>query len=141
MAYCIVGDLSGRLSTAELVQLTDDAFTGAPNMDIIAQAISDAQEEIDGYLRGRYTLPLGSVPGLIKTIAVDLTAYRLYKRRKQLGSAELEELYKGAVSKLEKLQRGVITLPTETGAPAQPSAVLGNKHGRKEFGPGSLGAY
>jgi len=63
------------MSNDELIQLTDDSNTGVADQDLISKAISAAQDTIDGYLRGRYPVPLASVPGIVKNIAADLAAY------------------------------------------------------------------
>ncbi|MFA5161155.1 MAG: DUF1320 domain-containing protein [Elusimicrobiales bacterium] len=112
MAYCSVGDLSGRLSDEKLIQLTDDGNTGSANQDRAAAAIADAQELIDGYLRGRMTLPLNPVPGLIKNIAVTLAAYSLFQRRLNVMPApeQMKNDYDGAIRTLEKIQSGKITI-------------------------------
>ncbi len=125
MAYCTAEDLTERLSNDELIQLTDDAGTGVVNQDIVSRAISAAQDTIDGYLRGRYTVPLVSVPGLIKNIAADLTAYKLFKRRNQLVVNEAKELmYKKAVAQLKDIQAGVILLETAAGAALPPKPLM-----------------
>lgn len=125
MAYCAAEDLTERLSNDELIQLTDDANTGVVDQDIVAAAITAAQDVIDGYLRGRYTVPLASVPGLIKNIALDLAAYKLFKRRNQLRINEARELmYKTAMAQLKDLQSGVLQLEKADGAPLPPRPLM-----------------
>ncbi|MCX5785670.1 MAG: DUF1320 domain-containing protein [Elusimicrobia bacterium] len=125
MDYCAAEDLTERLSNDELIQLTDDANTGVANQDIIAKAISAAQDTINGYLRGRYTVPLVSVPGIIKNLALDLTAYKLFKRRNQqfdIGAREL--MYKQAISQLKDIQVGIIQLETSDRAALPPASLM-----------------
>ncbi|MGD9642778.1 MAG: gp436 family protein [Elusimicrobiales bacterium] len=125
MAYCTAADLTERMSTDELIQLTDDAGTGVPNQDIISTAIAAAQGTIDGYLRGRYPVPLASVPGLVKNLALDLAAYKLFKRRNQLMVNEARELmYKQAVSQLKDIQAGIIILETADKKPLPPASLM-----------------
>ncbi len=144
MAYCTAADLTERMSNKELIQLTDDADAGVPNQDIISAAIAAAQDTIDGYLRGRYTVPLVSVPGIVKNMALDLTAYKLFKRRNQLSVNDARELmYKQAVSQLKDIQAGIIQLQTadKQAMPPRtliksnkkPSDRLFNKHRLEEF--------
>ena len=125
MDYCAAADLAERLSNNELIQLTDDANTGVANQDLIARAISAAQDTIDGYLRGRYTVPLVSVPGIVKSIATDLAAYSLFKRRNQLQVNEAKELmYKKAMAQLKDIQAGIILLETAAGAALPPKPLM-----------------
>lgn len=44
----------------------------------VESAIQDATEEIDGYLAGRYELPLPDVPNNLKRLACDIARYYLY---------------------------------------------------------------
>jgi len=113
MAYCTASDLTERLSNDELIQLTDDVSAGVPDQGIISAAIAAAQDTIDGYLRGRYPVPLVSVPGIIKNLALDLTLYNLFRRRGQLQANESRELlYKQAVGQLKDIAAGIILLQT-----------------------------
>ncbi len=125
MNYCAAEDLTERLSNDELIQLTDDADTGVANQDLVARAISAAQDVIDGYLQGRYTVPLVSVPGLIKNITADLAAYKLFHRRNQMQVNEGRELmYKTAISQLKQIQEGIILLNITTGETLPPKPLM-----------------
>ena len=69
---------------------------------------------IHGYLRGKYSLPLDTHFPLLRTIAIDLSIYRLYSRRIYVEiPATIVENYKNAIKTLEQLKKGVITLQTE----------------------------
>lgn len=81
MAYATQQDMIDRFGEEELVQLTDRAQAGVIDATVLAQALSDANAEIDGYLVGRYTLPLPSVPIALTRIACDLARYYLYDNR------------------------------------------------------------
>lgn len=112
MAYCTLANILGIVPNNDLVQLTDDSVPAqivvTANVD---QAIADAGELIDGYLRGRYTLPLSPVPGLITTLTGDIAVYRLYARRVKITPPEgVTERYKNALKLLEQIQSGKIAL-------------------------------
>lgn len=114
MSYCTLDDLKQDISETELMQLTDDERLGAVNEARITSAISDAGDLIDGYLRGRYTLPLDPVPTIIKTIAKEITIYRLFLRKKrQTISKEMTDNYNAQLKLLRAIQQGEITLGTE----------------------------
>lgn len=69
---------------------------------------------IDGYLRGRYTLPLDAHFPLLRILAIDLSIHRLYSRRMRDEMPEvIENNYKNAISTLKDIQKGVISLQSE----------------------------
>lgn len=116
MPYCTLDDLKSSAVEATLVQLTDDdASTGEIDHTKVAEAIAYADQLIDGYLRGRYTLPLNPVPGVIKNISVDLAIFHLYARRPELEMTEAQMFkYKNSVKLLEQIQKGLITFGIES---------------------------
>ncbi|MRR56959.1 MAG: DUF1320 domain-containing protein [Deltaproteobacteria bacterium] len=113
MAYCTLADIEAP--NEDLIELTDDTDTGAVDQANVDKAIAHADELIDGYLRGRYTLPLDPVPGLIRTLAAVITLRRLYGRRPRLKIPEaLADDYKNALKLLENIQKGLVTLGAAT---------------------------
>ena len=80
MPYATLQDLAYRYGTALLVSLTDRAAvpTGAIDAAVVARALADAEATIDGYLAGRYALPLGTVPGLVADLARAIAIYKLH---------------------------------------------------------------
>jgi phage gp36-like protein len=127
MAYCTLDDIQGVVSDAELIQLTDDTI---PPVAIIQanvdKAIARADELIDGYLRGRYTLPLSSVSGLLRDTAVDIAAYHLFKRKKKAKLPEaVSDDYKNALKILESIQSGKIALEADPVPSSTPTVVTG----------------
>jgi phage gp36-like protein len=123
MAYCTRQDLLERVSEEELRQLIIDDDTDMTDQEIedaveagAINAIAGAGELIDGYCAGRHPVPFAPVPGLIKRFAIDITVYDLYGRRDG-GDEDCVRRYKAAVSYLEKVASGSITLST----PAEPA--------------------
>ena len=56
--YCSVDDMANRFDLNELIQLTDSSGLGLIDEQVVTAAITDASSVIDGYLGGRYPLPL-----------------------------------------------------------------------------------
>lgn len=107
MAYSTVTDLKNYLPKDILQILSDD--NNADNIDVekVNFAIREADNRIDGYLRGRYTLPLASVPFLITEYSVRLTVYFLYIRGLSTTLPDsLKENYKDVNSSLKEIQAG-----------------------------------
>lgn len=79
MSYCTQQDLIDRFGADELIQLTDRAGTAdAIDATVLGQAIADADALIDGYLAGRYALPLASTPTALERAACDVARYFLF---------------------------------------------------------------
>ncbi len=115
MPYCTLDDLKDQIPEANIIQLTDDEGLGVVNQSRVDKAISVADSVIDGYLRGRYSLPLSTVPELIKTIAIDIAVYKLYERRLELEMPEaMSNRYKNAIKLLDQIQKGLIKLGIES---------------------------
>jgi len=144
MAYCTLDDIiARRLTNEKLVELTNDT----PQSTVIDQvkvdaAIADAQEEIDGYLRGRVNLPLEPVPAIIRRIAVDITTRNLYRRRLDpLRPESLDKDYKEDLAKLEAIRRGDISISAEEVGRSQATIRTNKRRGDRMFGKRCLGEF
>jgi phage gp36-like protein len=109
MAYCTLADIKDQLEEAILIQLTDDDETDAVDEDRVERAISDADQEIDGYVGSRHTVPLDPVPPIVRKLSVDVSIYNLYSRRNNVPELRSER-YKNAVRFLEQVAVGKISL-------------------------------
>lgn len=79
MSYAIAADLIARYGETEIIQLSDRLGDGILDAGVVDQALADAGAVIDGYLSGRYALPLLPVPAILVGYACDLARERLYK--------------------------------------------------------------
>lgn len=116
MDYCTLDDIQTRIGTLPLIQLTNDnGDEDKIDTVVCEEALIYSSTLIDGYLRGKYSLPLDTHFPLLKVVAIDLSIYRLYSRRIYTEIPEtISENYKNAIKTLEQLQKGVITLESET---------------------------
>ncbi len=119
MAYCTENDLLNQLTQPELVQLTDDAGTGAVDSAKVDAALMAASATIDAYAGARYTLPL-QLSEKIKQLCIDLAIYELEKRRRRIREATLAAR-DAALSFLRDLARGRAVLDQPAGAQPQTS--------------------
>lgn len=78
MSYATLTDLISRFGENETVQLTDRTGNSAVDAAVVAQALADIDALIDGYLSGRYPVPLSPVPPVLTSYACDLARARLY---------------------------------------------------------------
>ena len=112
--YCTIDDIEKHTSSPTLIQLSSDDGQEAVNRVVVEEAILYASTLIDGYLRGRYSLPLDTHFPLLRIIAIDLSVYRLYSRRMKNEMPEvIETAYKSAIATLRDIQKGVISLQSE----------------------------
>lgn len=120
MNYCSLEDILNDIDKDELIKLVDDenrdTLIDLNNENDIAvirinSIINDATEEINGYLRGKYNLPLNNIPGLLKQICKDITIYKLNKRRFRKDMPEsLEKNYDRCIKQLGDISKGFIEL-------------------------------
>lgn len=113
MPYATIEHMVARFGERELLQLAKTA-EGELDQAKIAQALDDAEAQIDGYLRGRYTLPLASPSRYVETLACDLARYRLYPR----PTDEVRKRFEDATKALSDISRGVIQLGAAGKTPA-----------------------
>lgn len=91
--------------------------------DQLDEAIENAQSQIDGYLRGRYTLPFQEpYPALVKSLTIDIAAYlaglNWYQETELLASDPLALRYARAMALLKSVACGEIELDAgDGGAP------------------------
>lgn len=118
MSYATQQDLVDRFGETEVIQLSDRAGTGAIDAAVVAAKLADAAAEIDGYLAGRYTLPLTPVPLTLQRIACDITRYHLYDDR---VTEAVAQRYKDAIKFLTSVNKGDIQLGVDADGAAPPS--------------------
>jgi len=82
VTYALQADMVTALGEDELIQLSDRAnpAVGAIDAAVLTRALEAADGEIDSYLAARYTLPLASVPVILRDAAIDVARYRLHDR-------------------------------------------------------------
>lgn len=107
MPYATLDNLIERFGELELTQLTDAASPGLIDEALVTRALADAEAVVDGYLGGRYTLPLASVPPMLTSVACDLARARLYK---DALPEVVEKRHADALKFLTLLGQGKITL-------------------------------
>jgi phage gp36-like protein len=100
-----------RYPNRDLVQLTnEDPTQNTINTTVIDQALADASAEIDGYLDGRFALPLTNAPAVLNRLACDVAMYRLQSLRPIHDVADARQRYEDAVQLLVRVARGEVTL-------------------------------
>jgi phage gp36-like protein len=109
MTYASQADLVDRYGAPMLVDLTDRAevATGAIDDAVIARALADTDAAIDGYLKGRYALPLPTTPPALRDIALSIAVYKLHR---DAVSEKIRVDYVDAIKSLALISSGTIRL-------------------------------
>ena len=107
--YAELTDLVDRFGLMEVTQVTDRAEppAGEPDQAVADKALADAAAEIDVYVGAAYTLPLPSVPEVLKRICCDIARYRLWEDR---ATDEIRRRYEDAVKLLDRISKGSVSL-------------------------------
>jgi phage gp36-like protein len=146
MRYCTIDDLTLAIPLRTLVQLSNDTSPATDvNMTVIERAVTAAEEMIDGYLRGHYTLPLTDVPTIVRELTVNIARHSLYARRPE-GKDDLPPAvvrsYKAAMDMLKNIQGGSLSIGVAATQGTQPEpGKMRSRSARKRFDAGLLSRY
>ncbi|WP_460418877.1 gp436 family protein [Pseudomonas sp. microsymbiont 2] len=136
MRYCTHQDIGRAIPELTLVQLSnDDPAAEQPNAEVIEDGIRQAEELVDGYLRGRYELPLDPVPTVLRDAVVYLTRHWLYQRRPEGAIPDaVKDSRKDTIKLLESIRDGVVTLGMPSGQAAPEPGEIRVRSRRQQFG-------
>ncbi len=108
MMYADASQMQARFGEQELIELTDkNGQAGELVQTVLDGALADASATIDGYLAGRYALPLASIPQVLVPICCDLARYQLYDEQ---AGEQVSNRHKNAMRFLELLASGKVSL-------------------------------
>lgn len=112
--------------TAEQQAAADDALMS------LQMAIGDAESQVNGYLTGRHSVPLATVPDAIVRHTIGIAIYYVMGSR---ASEREERMYKDAIAFLRDVARGVVSLGTDaSGDQPDTSGTVQFEPGTKHFG-------
>jgi phage gp36-like protein len=125
VSYATQADLIARFGAEELVELTDRAEAQTIDANAVTAALADADATIDGYLAGRYAVPVVPVPPLLLRLAADITRYLLHGKA---APDTVRRAYDDALKLLRDLSSGSAVLtgvaaPAPGASPAAPPAT------------------
>ncbi len=148
MPYCAAADLAVRPGAKEIAQVATPAELRAVEAELmrlslvgadragysaeaiaaadaamarVNDAIAEADETIDGYLRARYPLPLSPVPEVLRHTARNLIRYALHQHLTRDEQDPIVRAYRDAIRLLESIGAGRVTLGARDPSPAQQS--------------------
>lgn len=117
MAYCASADVTARIPTLILAQLTNDtANATTADSTVLTALIAAADAEIDMILAERYTVPFTVVPSRIRDISVTITVYHAQARRFGVMNVakDWKDAYLAALAELRAYAAGTQALPGVT---------------------------
>ncbi|MBU0847345.1 DUF1320 domain-containing protein [Patescibacteria group bacterium] len=119
MSYSTVADIVNKLGEGDLAQLSNENDPNVTNDTLIQDAILKADNMINVYLRGRYSLPIewdDSETGtdILNTISSAMATYYLFSRASGVPE-QIGNDYKDAMQELKNLQKGLTILNVKTG--------------------------
>ncbi|MBD1584765.1 gp436 family protein [Pseudoalteromonas sp. S16_S37] len=109
MSYASTADMQTRFNQQDLVLLTEreNSTPGEINIPVLEQSLIDATAEINGYLAGRYTLPLSTVPTALVRICCDIARYFLSSDH---APEHIHTRYTDALKFLQAVNQGKVAL-------------------------------
>lgn len=121
MTYAAQQDLVERFGTSMLVDLTDraDPPAGAIDTDVVTRALEDTDAAINGYLAGRYKLPLATTPAMLRDLAQAIAIYKLHR---DVASEKIRQDYADALKTLALISSGTVRLDVDGIEPASSGA-------------------
>ncbi|MDR3089829.1 MAG: DUF1320 domain-containing protein [Desulfobulbaceae bacterium] len=124
--YASPDDLRLLLAEKELVQLASDGRIGQwddPSaQSVLAEAIDQADGEIDGYLSLVADVPLAVPPRLVRNLSAKIAVYNLLRRRVAVPDHWRGE-YERCLKLLERIANGKMKLPNDGGGAGEDGAV------------------
>lgn len=104
--YATLQDMQSRFGV-DLLRVAVIPGTATLDEAVITQALADASSLIDGYLAGRYPLPLAHVPTALVPICCDIARHRLYGEQ---APEQIGKRYEAAIAFLKSVGRGELAL-------------------------------
>jgi phage gp36-like protein len=121
MTYSSQADLVERYGESALIDCTDRATPAAGAIDaaVVTRALDDTDAMIDGYLFGRYALPLAAPPPVLRDLAQVIAIYKLHR---DSASDKITADYNGALKTLALIANGTVRLNVAGVEPASSGA-------------------
>ena len=108
MSYITLQDLQDELGESDLAKLSGDPDGETVNEARIQGVIENAQGVFEGYIRGRYSLPVPTTP-LVKQLNKKIAIYELYERWASIDEGIYKirrNAYQDAITQLKDIQAG-----------------------------------
>jgi len=124
MPYATSDDMIERFDEAQLIKVASNTVEAGDELDSakIERAIAGADAIIDLHLRGRYAVPLATVPAEILGISCDIARYKLYGDATNAPEAA-KDAYLAAMKMLASIRDGASVLDAPAASASDPAAT------------------
>lgn len=109
MPYATQADIDDIHGADLLLAIADHNNDDAVDTQAVTDALTNASDLIDSYLRSKYSVPILVVPALINQFCIDIAIYNLSHTNGGM-SEEYKERYKEATANLKRIADGIIVL-------------------------------
>ena len=125
--YASVANMVSRFGTEQMIRLSRPEDRDAVDIDDtkVAIALTDATAIINGYIRGRYLVPIATPPEDIIRATCILARYDLAQGERTDPSEEMSKGRKDVISWLENIARELVNLDCPAALPAGPAVGSG----------------
>lgn len=113
MSYATQADIELHFGEAQVLIASDRDGDGVADTGLIDSALLKASEEIDSYLIMRYSLPLATTPGILKSVCCEIAMYRLSPDTSY--TEEKRKRYEDAIKWLRDVAKGLVGLDDDSG--------------------------
>ena len=125
--YATVTDMIARFGETQIIRLSRPEDLTAETVDEakVNLALNDATAIIDGYVRGRYLVPIAVPPDSIVRAACILARYDLAQGERTDPSEEMAKGRKDVIAWLENISKELVQLDLPPAAAAGPAVGSG----------------
>ncbi|KNY13610.1 hypothetical protein AKG11_28145 [Shinella sp. SUS2] len=125
--YATVADMIARFGETQMIRLSrpEDRTAETVDVDKVMTALADATGVINGYVRGRYLVPIAVPPVEIVRATCTLARYDLAQGEHTDPSEEMGKGRKEVISWLENIAKELVHLDLPAAAPAGPAVGSG----------------
>lgn len=123
--YATVSNMIARFGETHLVRLSrpEDRTAETVDENKVNTALADASALIDGYIRGRYFVPIAAPPDEIIRATCVLARYDLAQGEHMDPSEEMAKARKDVIAWLENISRELVNLDVPAARPTGINAV------------------
>ncbi|ANH04606.1 gp436 family protein [Shinella sp. HZN7] len=125
--YATVADMIARFGETQMIRLSrpEDRTAETVDVDKVMTALADATGVINGYVRGRYMVPIAAPPVEIVRATCTLARYDLAQGEHTDPSEEMSRGRKDVITWLENIAKELVHLDLPAAAPAGPAVGSG----------------
>lgn len=137
----VTGDMLAALASggSMAAYTAPQQAAAAAALAVVQLAQQDAYDTINGYVQGRYTVPLVTPPNAILLAESDLARYFLYDDN---TTEVVKQRYESAMSYLKSIRDGKVSIgPVGNAAPADPTGTAQVVQGTPTFNDDTLALY